>query len=290
MSRSQRRPLVGLQYFATDRSLPVADFARAVADRGFDAVLLPEHTHIPVATEAPYPGGGDLPERYRRTLDPYIALSIVAAQTDLRIGTCISLIAQHDPIALAKTIATLDFVSGGRFSLGVGYGWNGPELANHGHEAAKRRAIVREYVQLMRSLWQDTEAEFHGEHANLSPSWAWPKPVQQPSVPVLLGCRPTPSGYAEIMRWADGWISYGHDLDLFASQVTTLRSRWADAGREPAGPLIWPMLGIVDDDTLSRSFERFLALGADLVVLDLQAAEGDLRSILDRYAAVLAKA
>jgi probable F420-dependent oxidoreductase len=290
MSRSQRRPLVGLQYFATDRSLPVADFARAVADRGFDAVLLPEHTHIPVATEAPYPGGGDLPERYRRTLDPYIALSIVAAQTDLRIGTCISLIAQHDPIALAKTIATLDFVSGGRFSLGVGYGWNGPELANHGHEAAKRRAIVREYVQLMRSLWQDTEAEFHGEHANLSPSWAWPKPVQQPSVPVLLGCRPTPSGYAEIMRWADGWISYGHDLDLFASQVTTLRSRWADAGREPAGPLIWPMLGIVDDDTLSRSFERFLALGADLVVLDLQAAEDDLRSILDRYAAVLAKA
>jgi probable F420-dependent oxidoreductase len=268
----------------------VADFARAVADRGFDAVLLPEHTHIPVATEAPYPGGGDLPERYRRTLDPYIALSIVAAQTDLRIGTCISLIAQHDPIALAKTIATLDFVSGGRFSLGVGYGWNGPELANHGHEAAKRRAIVREYVQLMRSLWQDTEAEFHGEHANLSPSWAWPKPVQQPSVPVLLGCRPTPSGYAEIMRWADGWISYGHDLDLFASQVTTLRSRWADAGREPAGPLIWPMLGIVDDDTLSRSFERFLALGADLVVLDLQAAEDDLRSILDRYAAVLAKA
>jgi len=289
VSRSQGRPLVGLQYFATDRSLPVADFARAAAERGFDAVLLPEHTHIPVSTEAPYPGG-DLPERYRRTLDPYVALTVVAAQTDLKIGTCISLVAQHDPIALAKTIATLDFVSGGRFSLGVGYGWNGPELANHGHEAAKRRAIVREYVQLMRSLWQDTEAEFHGEHANLSPSWAWPKPVQQPSVPVLLGCRPTPSGYAEIMRWADGWISYGHDLDLFASQVTTLRSRWADAGREPAGPLIWPMLGIVDDDTLSRSFERFLALGADLVVLDLQAAEDDLRSILDRYAAVLAKA
>ncbi len=237
MSRSQRRPLVGLQYFATDRSLPVADFARAVAERGFDAVLLPEHTHIPVSTEAPYPGGGDLPERYRRTLDPYVALSIVAAQTDLKIGTCISLVAQHDPIALAKTIATLDFVSGGRFSLGVGYGWNVPELANHGHEAAKRRAIVREYVQLMRALWQDTEAEFHGEHANLSPSWAWPKPVQQPSVPVLLGCRPTPSGCAEIAAWADGWISYGNDLDLFASQVTTLRWRWTDAGRDSRVPL-----------------------------------------------------
>jgi probable F420-dependent oxidoreductase len=290
MSRSQPRPLVGLQYFATDRSLPVADFARAVAERGFDAVLLPEHTHIPVSTQAPYPGGGELPERYRRTLDPYVALSVVAAQTDLRIGTCISLVAQHDPIALAKTVATLDFVSGGRFSLGVGYGWNVPEMANHGHEATKRRAIVREYVQLMRALWQDTEAEFHGDHANLSPSWAWPKPVQQPSVPVLLGCRPTPSGYAEIVRWADGWISYGNDLDLFTSQVTTLRSRWTDAGRGPASPLIWPMLGIVDDDTLRRSFDRFLALGVDQVVLDLQAADGDIRPILDRYAAVLTKA
>jgi alkanesulfonate monooxygenase SsuD/methylene tetrahydromethanopterin reductase-like flavin-dependent oxidoreductase (luciferase family) len=167
MSGTPPCPLAALHYFATDRSLPVADFARAAAERGFDAVLLPEHTHIPVCTESPYPGGGDLPERYRRTLDPYVALSVVAAQTDLEIGTCISLVAQHDPIALAKTIATLDFISGGRFSLGVGYGWNVPELANHGREAAERRAIVREYVALMRALWQDTEAEFHGKHANL---------------------------------------------------------------------------------------------------------------------------
>ena len=146
MSGSRQRPEIGLHYFATDRSLPVADFARAAAERGFDAVLLPEHTHIPVSTEAPYPGGGELPERYRRTLDPYVALSVVAAQTDLQIGTCISLVAQHDPIALAKTIATLDFMSGGRFSLGVGYGWNEPELANHGRDggrAARDRPRVR---------------------------------------------------------------------------------------------------------------------------------------------------
>ena len=236
MSETPSRPLAALHYFATDQSLPVADFARAAAERGFGAVLLPEHTHIPVCTRAPYPGGGDLPERYRRTLDPYVALSVVAAQTDLKIGTCISLVAQHDPIALAKTIATLDFLSGGRFSLGVGYGWNVPELANHGREAAKRRAIVREYVALMRALWQETEAEFHGDHANLSPSWAWPKPAQQPSVPVLLGCRLTPAGYAEIVGWADGWIGYGSDLDLFASQVSTLRWQWAEAGRAARAP------------------------------------------------------
>jgi probable F420-dependent oxidoreductase len=287
VSGSQHRLEVGLLYFATDQSQPVADFARAAAERGFDAVLLPEHTHIPVSTEAPYPGG-DLPERYRRTLDPYVALTVVAAQTDLKIGTCISLVAQHDPIALAKTIATLDFVSGGRFSLGVGYGWNLPELANHGRATAKRRAIVREYVQLMRALWTDTEAEFHGEHASLSPSWAWPKPVQRPAVPVLLGCRPTPRGLAEIAAWADGWISYGNDLELFASQVTTLRSQWTGAGRGLAGPLTWAMLGIVDDDTLRRSVDRFLALGVDQVVLDLQAVDGDVLPILDRYAKVLA--
>ncbi|HEX4288213.1 MAG TPA: TIGR03619 family F420-dependent LLM class oxidoreductase [Trebonia sp.] len=281
-------PQTALHYFATDRSLPVADFARAAAERGFDAVLLPEHTHIPLCTEAPYPGGGELPERYRRTLDPYVALSVIAAQTDLEIGTCVSLVAQHDPIALAKTIATLDFISCGRFSLGVGYGWNLPELANHGRDAAKRRAIVREHVGLMRALWRDAEAEFHGDHANLSPSWAWPKPVRQPSVPVLLGCRLTPSGSAEVVRWADGWIGYGSDLDLFAAQATALRAQWAAAGRAAAGPLIRPMLGLVDDDTLRRSFDRFRLLGVDQVVLDLQAVDGDILGVLDRYAAALA--
>jgi probable F420-dependent oxidoreductase len=263
----------------------VHHFDRAAAERGFDAVLLPEHTHLPVDTEAPYAGGGELPERYRRTLDPYVALAVVAAQTHLEIGTCISLVAQHDPIALAKTIGTLDFMSGGRFSLGVGYGWNGPELANHGHAAGDRRAIVREYVALMRALWRDPVAEFHGDHASLSPSWAWPKPARR-SVPVLLGCRLTPGGYREIVGWADGWIGYGSDLDLFAAQVTTLRSRWGESGRA-AGPLIRPMLGIVDDDTLRRSFERFQSLGVDQVVLDLQAVEGDILAALDRYAAAL---
>jgi probable F420-dependent oxidoreductase len=294
MLMRRARPLVGLLYFATDRSLPIADFARAAAERGFDAIVLPEHTHIPVLTEAPVAGGGDLPERYARTLDPYIALSIVAAHTDLRIGTCISLVAQHDPIALAKTIATLDFVSGGRFSLGVGYGWNVAELSNHGREVGQRRAIVREHVELMRALWRDAEAEFHGEHATLSKSWAWPKPVQRPSVPVLLGCAPTPRGYAEIVRWADGWIPSGDDPDLLASWVTTLRARWRDAGRSEPGPVIWPMHSVLPmgsmaaDDRLRANFDRFRALGVDQVILDLQAVDRDgTRPALDRCAAVL---
>jgi len=281
-------PRAALHYFATDQTLPVGDFARAAAERGFAAVLLPEHTHIPVRTGSPYPDGSPLPERYRHTLDPYVALSQVAAQTDLEIGTCVSLVAQHDPIALAKTIATLDFLSGGRFTLGVGYGWNVPELENHGRKAASRRATVREYVGLMRSLWQDTEAEFHGQHADLSPSWAWPKPASQPSVPVLLGCRLSPAGLAEITGWADGWIGFGGDLDQFAAQVAALRGQWAEAGRPAPGPLIRPMLPVVDDDTLRRSFDRFQALGIDQAVLDLQEVDGDIIAVLDRYAAALA--
>jgi probable F420-dependent oxidoreductase len=282
------RPRVGLHYFATDQSLPVADFARAAAERGFDALLLPEHTHLPVATASPYPDGSPLPERYRRTLDPYIGLAVVAAQTSLAIGTCISLVAQHDPVALAKTIASLDFISGGRFTLGVGFGWNDPELANHGHEPASRRAVTREYVALMRALWQDTEAEFHGQHANLTPSWAWPKPVQEPSVPVLLGCQLTPRGQTEIVRWADGWIGFGHDLEALEAQLASLRAQWAEAGR-PSGPRIQPMLGLVDDDTLRRSVDRFAQLDVDLVVLDLQSAGDDLLAIVDRYATALSR-
>jgi probable F420-dependent oxidoreductase len=269
--------------------MPIVEFAHAAEDRGFDAIVLPEHTHIPVSSATGYPGGGELPERYLRTCDPYIALAVVAAQTGLRIGTCVSLVAQHDPIALAKAIATLDFLSEGRFTLGVGYGWNLEELANHGREVAQRRSIVRENVAVMRTLWQDIQAEFHGDHVNLSPSWAWPKPVQQPSVPVLLGCAPTPRGYEEIVRWADGWIPGGSDPDLLASWLTILRDKWTEAGRSESGPIIWPMQTLVEDDTLRANLERFHALGVDQVILDLQtASRDDILRILDRYATVIA--
>jgi alkanesulfonate monooxygenase SsuD/methylene tetrahydromethanopterin reductase-like flavin-dependent oxidoreductase (luciferase family) len=142
----------------------------------------------------------------------------------------------------------------------------------------------------MRSLWQETEAEFQGQYARLSPSWAWPKPVRQPSVPVLLGCQLTPRGQAEIVRWADGWIGFGHDLDAFDAQVAALREQWAAAGRPAGGPRLQPMLGLVDDDTLRRSVDRFGQLDVDLVVLDLQDAGDDLLAITDRYATALAKA
>jgi probable F420-dependent oxidoreductase len=287
MSRPVSFPLIGLLYFATDTSMPIVEFAHAAAERAFESILLPEHSHIPVSSDTPFPAGGELPDRYRRLLDPYISLGIIATQTNLKIGTCISLVAQHDPITLAKTIATLDFISQGRFSLGVGYGWNRAELVDHGHQFNERREVVREYVELMRTLWRDTEAEFRGDHVSLSRSWAWPKPVQQPSVPVLLGCAPTKRGYADIVRWADGWIPSGDDANLLANRLEILRSQWHEAGRSESGPIIWAMQSVVDDNALRTNLDRFHALGITQVVLDLQTvSRDDLLPILDRYAQV----
>ncbi len=182
MSGPARSPGVGVLYRATDQ-MRFLELARAAAERGFSSLVVGEHTHIPVASDpACFPGGGErIPESYPRLLDPYVALSFVAAETSLKIATSTSLPAQHDPIALAKTLATLDHLSDGRLTLGVGYGWNPHELVNHGRQWSDRRAIVQEHVELMRALWTETEAEYHGVHANLERSWSWPKPAARRS-------------------------------------------------------------------------------------------------------------
>jgi probable F420-dependent oxidoreductase len=276
-------PRVGVLYRAADIGIPVVELAHALVDRGFDSLVVGEHTHIPVSRDTPYPAGGELPDEYRRMLDPYVALSFVAAETNLAIGSSVSLVAQHDPIALAKTVATLDFMSQGRFTLGVGYGWNREELASHGHQFGHRRAIVREHVALMRSLWRDEEAEFSGEHASLPRSWAWPKPVQQPSVPVLLGCLPNERNLAEIVGWADGWIPGGSNAGWLEQSLIPLRDRWSAAGRGKSGPIIWAMQNIVDDAELRDQLDRFRELGVAQVLFDVPTAPRDrILPLLDR--------
>ncbi len=269
--------------------MPLLDLALAAEERRFDCVIIGEHTHIPVSRETPWPGVADeLPEEYCEFPDPYVALSFVAARTSLRIATGVALVAQHDPIALAKTVATLDHLSGGRFTLGVGFGWNREELANHGKEFGSRRAVVREHVELMRTLWCDTEAEYHGEHANLARSWSWPKPVQ-PTVPVLLGAQAGVRAFDAIVEWADGWIPGGSQGTWLASKLGELRSRWVDAGRPESGPVVWPMQEVVDDDRLALQFDRFQTLAVDQIVLDIPTAPRDeILPLLDRYAAVIA--
>jgi probable F420-dependent oxidoreductase len=281
-------PDVGVLFYGTDTSYTLLDFATALEDRGFASILLPEHTHMPV--DAQYPVG-ELPDRYRRVLDPYVGLATVAARTNLRLGTAISLIGQHDPIALAKTIATLDHLSGGRFTLGIGYGWNQPEFENHGHAFAKRRSVAREYLELMRTLWRDDEAEFSGTYASVSRSWAWPKPVQQPSIPVLLGVIPSEKGITDIVARGDGWLPAGDNPEAIVGAVATLRQAWSDAGRAESGPILWPMVSVnhvIDDDTLRSRLDTYATLGVQQLVIDMQAvSRKDSMATLDRFARVI---
>jgi alkanesulfonate monooxygenase SsuD/methylene tetrahydromethanopterin reductase-like flavin-dependent oxidoreductase (luciferase family) len=189
---------------------------------------------------------------------------------------------------MAKTVATLDHLSGGRFTLGVGFGWNREELANHGKAFTQRRAIVREHVELMRALWTETEAEYHGEHANLEPSWAWPKPVQ-PTVPVLLGAQAGEHAFEAVVEWADGWIPGGSHGKWLAAKLGELRRRWADAGRPAEGPIVWPMQEMVDDDRLAIQLDRFHELAVDQIVLDIPTAPRDeILPLLDRCAKAIA--
>ena len=289
MSEPAKFPGVGVLYRATDE-MPFLDLVRAADERGFTSLVLGEHTHIPV-TSAPsnFPGAGDdIPRSYPRLLDPYIALSFVAAQTSLKIATCTSLPAQHDPIALAKALATLDALSGGRLTLGVGYGWNPDELVNHGHEWKHRRAVVREHVELMRALWTETEAEYHGEFANLERSWAWPKPAQ-PSIPVLLGAAGRERALEAIVQWADGWMP-GGSITWISDRLAELRLRWSEAGRPAAGPTIWVVQDAVDGDKVGGRLERLAALDVEEVVFAFDTVDPtEILPLLDRYEKVIAE-
>jgi probable F420-dependent oxidoreductase len=281
-------PPVGLLYRQTRASMPLLELARAAEERGFDSIIVGEHTHIPVSRESPWPAGGDLPDEYREFPDPYVALAFVAAQTSLRIATGVALVAQHDPIALAKCLATLDHLSDGRFTLGVGFGWNREELANHGKAFADRREIVREHVELMRTLWTETEAEYHGRHADLERSWSWPKPVQA-SIPVLLGAQAGDRAFDAIVEWSDGWLPGGSHGTWLADRLGELRGRWVDAGRPEPGPIVWPMQDVVDDERLALQLDRFHAMAVDQVVLDIPTAtREEILPLLDRYARTVA--
>ncbi|MGI9018423.1 MAG: LLM class F420-dependent oxidoreductase [Euzebya sp.] len=228
---------VGLVYFPTDLSIDPVTLGQAAEKHGFESLFVTEHTHIPVSRETPYPAGGDLPEEYRRTWDPFVALTAVAACTSrLRIGTGICLVIEHDPIVLAKTVATLQHFSGGRFEFGVGAGWNHEEMANHGTDPTTRFSLLRERVQAMQTIWTDDEAQFHGEYVDFDPLWSWPKPGHH--VPVLLaGAGPTVVD--RVVEYADGWIPIGGRGGNLAPRLKELQDKAAEAGRDPIGVTVY---------------------------------------------------
>ena len=220
--------------FTSDRGIRPAEAARAAEELGFHGFYVPEHTHIPVRRTAAHPrtGGAELPDdRYLRTLDPWVALSMAAAVTStIRLGTAVALPAEHDPITLAKTIASLDHLSGGRVTFGIGFGWNTDELTDHGVPANRRRTVLREYLAAMQALWSCEEASYEGEFVRFAASWAYPKTVSQPRPPVLVGAGSGPRTFGWIAEAADGWMTTPYEEDVPA-KVSSLRSAWQAAGR-----------------------------------------------------------
>jgi len=223
----------GIVLFTSDRGITPADAARAAEENGFDTFYVPEHTHIPVKRRAAHPGTGDesLPDdRYMRTLDPWVSLATAASVTSrIRLSTAVALPVESDPITLAKTIATLDHLSGGRVTVGAGFGWNTDELADHNVPAGKRRTVLREYVEAMRALWTQEEASYAGDHVSFGAAWAWPKPVQ-PHVPLMIGAGGGPKTFAWIAAHADGWMTTPREQEV-TGKARALHDAWTEAGR-----------------------------------------------------------
>ncbi|GAA2319911.1 LLM class F420-dependent oxidoreductase [Streptomyces hawaiiensis] len=276
---------IAVTIFLTDETITPTRLARELEDRGFAGLYLPEHTHIPVERTTPYPAGGELPPEYGRTLDPFVALGQAAAVTGrLGLGTGITLVAQHDPIALAKQVATLDHLSGGRFTLGVGLGWNVEEAADHGVRWSTRRELVRDRMALMRALWSQAPTAYEGEYGSVRASHAYPKPVQKPRGPVtgprtLVGGAAGPKLFAHISEYADGWLPIGGRG--LSEALPVLRTAWADAGRDPEALQVVPYAVHPSPGKLAH----YADLGIEEVVVQLPpAGEAEVLKSLDGLA------
>jgi probable F420-dependent oxidoreductase len=223
---------IGVFMFPTEYAIRVDELARELEARGFESLFLPEHTHIPVSRRTPFPSGGPLPPEYSHTLDPFVALSAAAAATTrLRVGTGICLLIQRDPIVTAKAVASLDLLANGRFLFGIGAGWNAEEMENHGTAHPTRFRVLRERVLAMKAIWTQEEARFHGEFVRFDPIWSYPKPVQKPHPPILLGGE---SGHTlqRVVDFCDGWFPRGRaGADAILAGIDDLRVRAERAGR-----------------------------------------------------------
>lgn len=277
---------VGAMIFFTDETISPAELAVEVETRGFESLWVPEKTHVPTSRRTPWPGG-PLPEWYKRTYDPFVALTAAAAATTrLRVGTGVCLVPIHDPVILAKTVASLDHVSGGRLEFGVGYGWNAEEFATHGVDLDGEAApLLAEKLELMTALWRDDVAEHSGHRLALEASWSWPKPVQRPRPPIWLGSRATPAAFADIASWGDGWLpieGYGEVI----SHVPALREAFVDAGRDPDDARV----GVYSSSGDPRLVEAYEQAGVERVALALPpAGRDDVLCALDLHTSNLAE-
>jgi probable F420-dependent oxidoreductase len=277
---------IGLSMFATDLAIQPAELAPEVEARGFSTLYFPEHTHIPTSRLSPWANGPVLPEEYKRTHDPFVALATAAALTErIQIGTSVCLVAERDPIVTAKQVASLDMMSGGRFVFGIGVGWNREEMEDHGVDPDRRRATVRDKVLAMKTLWTEDEAEYKGEFVSFSKSWSWPKPVQKPNPPIFMGGVGGPVTFRHIIEYCDGWFPFGYRGPI-GDKVAEMRVAAEKAGRDPDTVRI-KSFGPKSDPAL---LEEHAALGAEEAVLLLPPRGADeVLPVLDRYAEFIGK-
>ncbi len=224
----------GVSYFATDDAIDPATMGRMVEERGFESLFFTEHTHIPASRATPYPAGTELPREYWHIHDPFVSMMAAAAATEtLKVGTAICLMVERDPITTAKEVASVDTLSGGRVIFGVGAGWNLEEMANHGTDPSKRFGLLRERVEAMKAIWTEDEPSYHGKYVDFDPIWSWPKPVQKPHPPILVGGNGR-TVYDRVVAYGDGWLPnrIGDDEKIIG-RVEKLRRLGEEAGRGP---------------------------------------------------------
>ena len=275
----------GVSMFPTDYAIQPAPLAKEAEDRGFESLWFPEHTHIPTSRKSPWPGGGDLPQEYWHTHDPFVALAAAAGATEkIMLGTGILLVPEHDVLVCAKSSASLDMVSNGRLILGIGAGWNAEELQNHGWAFKDRWNVTRESVLAWRELWSKDEPEFHGEFIDFDPVWSYPKPVQENGPKVLLGAQ-SKWAFDRVVDYCDGWLPIAGRGDM-RSDMEQLKAA-ADRAERPMDTIQCTIFGVRPDP---QQVTDLIEIGFERIIFGLPPAPAEtVIPLLDRYAAIKAE-
>lgn len=269
--------------YSTDYAMRPDDFAVACEERGFESVWYPEHTHIPASRRTPFPGGGDLPRDYWHIHDPFVALAAAATATrNIKLATGVCLVTERDPIVTAKTVATLDYLSRGRFMFGIGAGWNAEEMENHGTPFNERWKVLEERIAAMKAIWTQEDAQYHGTYVDFDPIWSHPKPVQKPYPPIIMGAA-TPWGRERVARYCDGWVPVDFALEDLPGAIADLHARVRKHGRRPEDIEISMFWAPEDPDKL----RHYRDLGVHRAIMGVPAlSDTETLKLLDKHAAL----
>jgi probable F420-dependent oxidoreductase len=276
---------IGATMFFTDYAIAAQEIGPALEHRGFESIWAPEHSHIPLSRRSPWPGGAELPKKYFDAMDPFVTLSVIAAVTrTLKLGTGVCLVIQRDTIQTAKLVASLDQVSQGRFLFGIGGGWNAEEMEDHGTEFKTRFKKLREQMEAMKAIWTQTKPEYQGDLVKFPPMMVWPKPVQKPYPPIILGGA-FPHAARRAIAYGDGWIPIaGRGGDDLGAQIRQFHAMAKEAGRDPATLPITVFSAPEDLDTL----KKYKDMGVARALVQLPSASTEeVMPILDRWAELM---